>query len=65
MATVLAAASYSRMGFSICLAVPARHGRVPGGSASHLEPGTIHVHISISNKKKGNMYQTRFILNFL
>ena len=38
---MLAAASYSRIGFIICLAVRARRVRVTGGSASHLEPGTI------------------------
>ena len=42
MAAVLAAASYSRIGFSPCLAVCARRVRVIGGSAFHLEPGTIH-----------------------
>ena len=42
MAAVLAAASYYRIGFSPCLAVCARHMMVPGGSAFHLEPGTIH-----------------------
>ena len=41
MAAVLAAASYSRIGFSPCLAVSARRVRVPCGSAFHLEPGTI------------------------
>ena len=41
MDAVLAAASYSRIGFSICLAVRARCVRVPGGSLFHLEPGTI------------------------
>ena len=43
MATVLAAAIYSRIGFSPCLAVHERRVRVPGGSAFHLEPGTIDV----------------------
>ena len=43
MAAVLAAASYSRIGFSLCLAVRARRVRVPGGSKFHLEPGTIKV----------------------
>ena len=42
MAAVLAAASYSRTCFSLCLAARARHVRVLGGSAFHLEPGTIH-----------------------
>ena len=41
MATVLAASSYSRIGFILCLAVRARRVRVPGGSTFHLEPGTI------------------------
>ena len=41
MATVLAAASYPRIGFSLYLAVHARRVRVPGGSKFHLEPGTI------------------------
>ena len=43
MATALAPASYSRIGFRPCLAVRARRARVPGGSAFHLEPGTIEV----------------------
>ena len=42
MAAVLAAASYSRIGSSSCLAVRVRRVRVPGGSAFHLEPGKIH-----------------------
>ena len=42
MAAVLAADSYSRIGFSIYFAVRARRVRVPGGSKFHLEPGTIH-----------------------
>ena len=42
MAAVLAAASYSRGGFSPYLAVSARRFMVPGGSTFHLEPGTIH-----------------------
>ena len=41
MAAVLAAARYSRIGFSLCLAVRVRRVRVPGGSAFHLELGTI------------------------
>ena len=41
MAAVLVAAIYSRVGFSLCLAVCARGVRVPGGSVFHLEPGTI------------------------
>ena len=43
MADVLAAASYSRIGFSPCLAVRARRVRVPGGSVFHMEPVTITV----------------------
>ena len=42
MAAMLAAASYSRIGFSLYLALRARRVRVPGGSRFHLEPGTIH-----------------------
>ena len=42
MATLLAAASYSRGGFSLCLAGSARRVMVTGGSKFHLEPGTIH-----------------------
>ena len=42
MAAVLAADSYSRIGFSPCLSVRAMHLGVPGGSAFQLEPGTIH-----------------------
>ena len=42
MAVVLAAARYSRIGFSLYFAVRARSVRVPGGSKFHLEPGTIH-----------------------
>ena len=41
MAAVLAAASYSRIGFSPCLAVHVRRVRVPGGSVFHLEPETV------------------------
>ena len=41
MAAVLAAASYSRIGFSLYFYVRARHVRVPDGSKFHLEPGTI------------------------
>ena len=41
MAAVLAAASYSRIGFSLCLAVRARCVRFTVGSAFHLEPETI------------------------
>ena len=42
MAAVLAAASYSWIGFSIYVAVYARRVRVPDGSKFHLAPGTIH-----------------------
>ena len=42
MAAVLAAASYSRIGFSLYFAVCARCVRVPDGSKFHLEPGTRH-----------------------
>ena len=41
MAAVLAAASYSRIGFSLHFAVRARRVRVPGVSKFHLEQGTI------------------------
>ena len=41
MAAVLAAASYSRIGFSIYSSVRAQRMRVPGGSKFHLKPGTI------------------------
>ena len=41
MAAVLAAASYSMIGFSIYFPVRARRVRVPGGSKFHLEPGKI------------------------
>ena len=42
MAALLAAASYSRIVFSIYLAVRVRRLRVPGGSKFHLGPGTTH-----------------------
>ena len=41
MAAVLAAASYSRIGFSLYVSVRALRVRVPGGSKFHLQPGTI------------------------
>ena len=41
MDAVLAAASYSRIDFSIYFAVRARSVRVPGGSKFHLESRTI------------------------
>ena len=41
MATVLAATSYSRGGFNLCLAGSVRNFMVPGGSLFRLEPGTI------------------------
>ena len=47
MAALLAAASYSRIGFSPCLAIRARRVRVPGGGAFHLEPGTIRIYTSL------------------
>ena len=46
MAVVLAAAIYSRIGFSPCLAVRARHVMVPGGIVFHLEPETITTQIT-------------------
>ena len=42
MSAVLAAASYSKIGFSPWLAVRARRVMESGGSSFHLEPGTIH-----------------------
>ena len=45
MAAVLAAASYSRGGFSLFLAGSARRVMVPGGITFHLEPGTIQGYI--------------------
>ena len=41
MAAVLAAASYSRIGFILYFAVRAWCVRVPGGSKFHLEPGKV------------------------
>ena len=41
MAAVLAATSYSRIGFSLYFSVRARRVNVPGGSNFHLEPGAI------------------------
>ena len=41
MAAVLAAAIYSRIGFSLYFSVRARQVRVPDGSKFHLEPGAI------------------------
>ena len=41
MAAVLVVASYFRIGLSLLLAVHARHVRVPGRIAFHLEPVTI------------------------
>ena len=38
MAAVLAAASFSRIGFSLYFAISARRVRVPSGSEFHLEP---------------------------
>ena len=50
MVAVLAAASYSRIGFSPYLAVHARRVMVPCGSAIHMEPGKIlrFTHLSTS-----------------
>ena len=45
MTAVLVAASNSRIIFSIYLALRARCVRVPDGSKSHLEPGTIMLNI--------------------
>ena len=42
MDAVLAAARYSRIGFSLYFAVHARSVRVPGGSKFHMEPVTIN-----------------------
>ena len=42
MAALLAAASYSRIGFSLYFAVRARRVRVPGRSKFYLAPGTIN-----------------------
>ena len=42
MAAVLAATSYYRGGFSLCLAGSVRRVMVPGGSRLHLKNGTIH-----------------------
>ena len=56
MAAVLAAPSYSRIGFSLYFAVRARRVRVPGGSKFHLEPGTIYVFPwQYPNFLRGNM----------
>ena len=43
MATMLTAASYSRIGFSLYFDVRAQCVRFPGGSKFHLEPGTIGI----------------------
>ena len=45
MAAVLAAASYSRIGFNIYSSVRAQCVRVPGVSKFHLEPGTIIIYV--------------------
>ena len=42
MAVLLAASSYSRGGFILCLAGSARRVMVQGVSTFHLEPGTIN-----------------------
>ena len=48
MAVLLAVASYSRGGFSSCIAGSARSVIIPGGSTFHLELGTIYgvVHVT-------------------
>ena len=51
MAAVLEAASYSRGGFSLCLAGSARRVMVPGGNTFHLEPGTISESINVASAK--------------
>ena len=50
MAAVLAAASYSRGVFSICLASSVRRVMVPGGSMFRLEPGTIDAIKNVINQ---------------
>ena len=42
MGAVLEADRYSRIFFSLCLAVHLRRVSVPGRSAFELDPGTIH-----------------------
>ena len=42
----MAATIYSRIGFSLCIAVRARSVRVPGGIVFHLEPETITTQIT-------------------
>ena len=69
MAAVLAAASYSRIGFSLCLSVRTRRVRVPGGNAFHLEPGTIivlsnHSQLGLKSNQSLMMFDPWFI-NFL
>ena len=49
MASVLAAASYSRIGLSLYFSVRAWRMRVPGGSKFDLEPGKIIVLSLISS----------------
>ena len=51
MTTVLAAARYLKIGFSIYFAVTAQHVTVPGGINFHLEPGTIRTR---TNQKKSS-----------
>ena len=48
MSAVLAAPSYSTIGFSLYFAVRARRVRVPGGSKFHLEPGLIGADANMS-----------------
>ena len=61
MATVLAAASYSRIGFSLCLDVRAWRVRVPGGSAFHLEPGTIQHMTHFSDLRRKEFPKMKFL----
>ena len=58
MAAVLAAASYSRIGFSLYFAVHAWRVRVPGGIKFHLEPGTISP--SITYWQKHHFYLVQY-----
>ena len=54
IAAVLAAASFSRIGFSLHFAVHAWRVRVPGGSKLHLEPGTIKDSQQLSSLRDGS-----------
>ena len=62
MAAVLAAARYSRIGFSPCLAVCARRMRVPSGSVFHLEPGTIDITIVDGGDNQISSYVVVFFI---